>query len=66
MERLVLYSWPGNVRQLQNEIRRMVALAESGTVLKPATLSDDIRMSTAGLPAATPRTGQRRARRRPG
>src|SRR6185436_13124896 len=27
MEHLLLYSWPGNVRQLQNELRRMVALA---------------------------------------
>ena len=25
MERLVLYAWPGNVRQLQNEIRRIVS-----------------------------------------
>ena len=32
IERLVLYAWPGNVRQLQNEIRRMVALAEPGAV----------------------------------
>jgi DNA-binding NtrC family response regulator len=28
LERLLLYRWPGNVRQLQNEICRMVALAE--------------------------------------
>ena len=28
LEYLLLYSWPGNVRQLANEVRRMVALAE--------------------------------------
>jgi DNA-binding NtrC family response regulator len=28
LERLLLYRWPGNVRQLQNELRRIVALAE--------------------------------------
>ena len=35
MERLLLYRWPGNVRQLQNEIRRMVALAEPNSTLTP-------------------------------
>ena len=39
MEHLLLYQWPGNVRQLQNEIRRMVALADSGAVLAPSALS---------------------------
>jgi DNA-binding NtrC family response regulator len=35
MERLILYRWPGNVRQLQNEIQRMVALADPDSVLTP-------------------------------
>jgi len=42
MEHLLFYRWPGNIRQLQNEIRRMVALADKDTVLMPSTLSDDI------------------------
>jgi DNA-binding NtrC family response regulator/tetratricopeptide (TPR) repeat protein len=42
MERLLLYRWPGNVRQLQNEIRRMVALAEPGSTLEPDAISADI------------------------
>jgi DNA-binding NtrC family response regulator len=42
LEYLVLYAWPGNVRQLANEIRRLVAMAEPGAVLMPAHLSDDI------------------------
>jgi transcriptional regulator with PAS, ATPase and Fis domain len=49
MERLALYSWPGNVRQLQNEIRRMVALAESGSLLPPTALSADILTHTVGV-----------------
>jgi hydrogenase-4 transcriptional activator len=52
MERLVLYAWPGNVRQLQNEIRRIVALAEPGAVLRPDVLSSDIVKTTAGVASA--------------
>ncbi len=42
MERLLLYRWPGNIRQLQNEIRRMVALAEPNSTLQPDAISADI------------------------
>ncbi len=42
MERLLIYRWPGNVRQLQNELRRMVALAEPGSTLGPNAISDAI------------------------
>jgi DNA-binding NtrC family response regulator len=42
MEHLLLYSWPGNVRQLNNELRRLVALAEPDSVLTPAALPHDI------------------------
>jgi transcriptional regulator with PAS, ATPase and Fis domain/tetratricopeptide (TPR) repeat protein len=42
MERLLLYRWPGNVRQLQNEMRRMVALAEPDSTLLPDAISEDI------------------------
>ena len=51
LEYLVLYRWPGNVRQLANEIRRMVAMAEPGAVLMPAHLSDDIAASRRTIPA---------------
>jgi DNA-binding NtrC family response regulator len=46
MERLCLFSWPGNVRQLQNELRRMVALADADTTLTPPALSKPIRQET--------------------
>jgi transcriptional regulator with PAS, ATPase and Fis domain len=42
MEHLLLYRWPGNVRQLQNELRRMVALAEPDSTLPPEAISDAI------------------------
>jgi len=43
MEHLVLYPWPGNIRELNNEIRRMAALAEPETVLQPEDLVETIR-----------------------
>jgi DNA-binding NtrC family response regulator len=43
MEHLLLYPWPGNIRQLYNEIRRLVALADTDAVLKPSILPADIR-----------------------
>jgi transcriptional regulator with PAS, ATPase and Fis domain len=57
LEYLVLYRWPGNVRQLSNELRRMVALAEPGAVLMPAHLSDDIVASRKTMPAGQPPRG---------
>jgi DNA-binding NtrC family response regulator/tetratricopeptide (TPR) repeat protein len=52
MEYLVLFKWPGNVRQLANEIRRMVALAESGAVLMPEHLSQPIASSRRTIPVS--------------
>jgi transcriptional regulator with PAS, ATPase and Fis domain len=39
MERLIVYSWPGNVRQLANEIRRLAVLKESGAFIVHTDLS---------------------------
>jgi DNA-binding NtrC family response regulator/tetratricopeptide (TPR) repeat protein len=50
LEYLLLYRWPGNVRQLANEIRRMVALAEPGAMLSPAHLSVEIISSRRTIP----------------
>ena len=52
LEYLVLYRWPGNVRQLANELRRMVALAEAGAVLMPEHLSQEIFASRRTVPAS--------------
>ncbi|MEN8154357.1 MAG: sigma 54-interacting transcriptional regulator [Acidobacteriota bacterium] len=40
------YEWPGNIRQLQNEVRRLVNLVDSGENIKFDLLSEDIRMGT--------------------
>jgi DNA-binding NtrC family response regulator len=50
MEYLVLYRWPGNVRQLANEMRRMAALAETSAVLMPEHLSAEIAASRRTIP----------------
>jgi DNA-binding NtrC family response regulator len=52
MEFLVLYQWPGNVRQLANEMRRLAVLAESGAVLMPEHLSPEIAASRRTIPAS--------------
>jgi DNA-binding NtrC family response regulator/tetratricopeptide (TPR) repeat protein len=50
MEYLLLYRWPGNIRQLANEMRRMAALSESSAVLMPEHLSLDIAASRRTVP----------------
>jgi DNA-binding NtrC family response regulator/tetratricopeptide (TPR) repeat protein len=42
MEYLLLFRWPGNVRQLANEMRRIAALTEGATIVQPEHLSIDI------------------------
>jgi len=50
LESLVLFNWPGNIRQLANEMRRLAALAEDGAVLMPDALSPEIYKSRGELP----------------
>jgi DNA-binding NtrC family response regulator len=45
LEYLLLYSWPGNVRQLVNEVRRLAAFAEPDATVTPALLSPEIQTS---------------------
>ena len=47
--------WPGNVRQLKNEIQRAVALSAPGGTIEPSHLSPDI--GTPGLPSESPPRG---------
>jgi DNA-binding NtrC family response regulator/tetratricopeptide (TPR) repeat protein len=39
---MVVYDWPGNVRQLCNEVRRLVAYTDSGTIAGTEALSPEI------------------------
>jgi transcriptional regulator with PAS, ATPase and Fis domain len=50
MEYLLLYGWPGNVRQLANEIHRAVVLVEPNGCITPDTLSVDVRASRRTMP----------------
>jgi DNA-binding NtrC family response regulator len=51
LEYLLLYSWPGNLRQLANEMRRVAAMADPDTVVTPALLSREIQASRRTIPA---------------
>jgi len=53
LQALRAYPFPGNVRELENEIERAVALAETGRPIRPEHLSPRIR--DGGVPA-TPQT----------
>jgi hydrogenase-4 transcriptional activator len=48
---LMVCDWPGNVRQLCNEIQRIVARAEDGTTLTPDHLSPELRRVSANVTA---------------
>ncbi|GGX99940.1 acetoacetate metabolism regulatory protein AtoC [Litchfieldella qijiaojingensis] len=52
LQSLLTYSYPGNVRELENAIMRAVTLAEDG-VLSHADLPERIRQHTNGRPAVT-------------
>jgi len=43
LQALASYTWPGNVRQLRNEVERMAALADSDTPIDISLLSDPLR-----------------------
>lgn len=55
LEILMAYPWPGNVRQLQNVIKRALLMSH-GPILSLSDLSDDI-ITHAGDRAATDRAG---------
>ncbi len=51
LEHLLVYDWPGNLRQLASELRRVAALAEKDSDITPDLLSAEI---TAIPPIAAP------------
>jgi len=51
---LMVGEWPGNVRQLCNEVQRVIARAENGAVITPEQLSPELRHMRAPVtPPAT-------------
>ena len=51
VEHLLLYSWPGNVRQLSSEMRRLAALNDSGAIIGVRELRPEFVNVAAKLPA---------------
>jgi len=43
---LMVFDWPGNVRQLTNEVQRIVARAEDGAIINPEHLSPELRRTS--------------------
>jgi DNA-binding NtrC family response regulator len=52
---LMVGDWPGNVRQLCNEIQRVVARAEDGAIITPDHLSPELKRTSA--PTSAPSSG---------
>ncbi|MBL7650456.1 MAG: sigma 54-interacting transcriptional regulator, partial [Candidatus Hydrogenedentes bacterium] len=42
LDRMIAYSWPGNVRQLRNEIERLVTFSQSGATITRDMLSEEL------------------------
>jgi len=52
------YYWPGNIRQLRNEIQRAVAMSAPGGVVEPEHLSPELSaQNLAGAPSGAPQNG---------
>ncbi|MCA1641435.1 MAG: sigma 54-interacting transcriptional regulator [Acidobacteria bacterium] len=51
MDLLMVCDWPGNVRQLLNEIQRVVARAEGDAVITPDQLSPELQLTSSPLNA---------------
>ncbi len=43
LDLLMVYDWPGNVRQLENEVQRLVALLPAGALIRAADLANRLR-----------------------
>lgn len=48
---LMVCDWPGNVRQLCNEVQRVVARAEDGMMITPDNLSPELKRTSAPISA---------------
>jgi Nif-specific regulatory protein len=57
MDLLSAYAWPGNIRELQNEVQRMVVLSEDGEFLTPDLVSGRIRHVESLIDRVAPEKG---------
>jgi transcriptional regulator with PAS, ATPase and Fis domain len=51
LEHLLLYRWPGNVRQLRNEMERLAGIIDPGGTIRPRDLKADILAARRTQPA---------------
>jgi DNA-binding NtrC family response regulator len=59
VDHLVLFRWPGNIRQLANEMRRVAAMAEPGAIVSPNHLGAEITSRGSAIAQRTePRTNE--------
>lgn len=52
LEYLTIYHWPGNTRQLVNELRRVMALTEPGAIIVPGHFSPEVSGARPARPVA--------------
>ncbi len=57
LDALCAYSWPGNIRELENEVQRLVIQCEPETFLEPEHLSPQVRKVEGTLARIAPRRG---------
>jgi len=44
MKAMERYDWPGNIRELENEVKKVIAISESGDIIDMDQLKDEITM----------------------
>jgi two-component system response regulator HupR/HoxA len=58
LDLLVRYGWPGNIRELENEVERLLVLGGDGTEIGPDLLSPRIRAAEEVAPPPSPIAGR--------
>jgi DNA-binding NtrC family response regulator len=58
MEKLLVYAWPGNIRELENVVERTLLFSDHSTV-EPSDLPEGIRTGSGAAPVSTPPGGLR-------
>jgi Nif-specific regulatory protein len=57
LDAMMAYSWPGNVREVENEVQRMVIQGDAGGFVEPEMLSPQIRRIEGTLARIAPKKG---------